>query len=107
MHIFIGNLSGNASLLELQHFLGNHVMNVDYSSHSHDKISKADNHFLLIKTSSNESADRLINEINGKKFHGVAVEARRFIKRNQQKKRGGQERRNTQMGLNLIISERD
>lgn len=106
MHIFVGNLPGEASLLELQHFLGNHEMNVDYSSHSHDKDSHPNTHFLLIKTSSNESADKLISEINGKKFHGVTVEARRFIKRRKKYKWDGQERRGSQMNLDLIFSQR-
>jgi len=105
MHIFISNLPGNASLLELQHFLGNHEMSVDYSSHRHN--SHSDTHFLLIKTNSNESADELIRELNGKQFHGITVKARRFINRRKQHNWDGQERRNHQLNLDLIFPEQD
>ena len=101
MHIFISNLPGDASLLELQHFLGNHEMSIDYSSHRrHDH---SDHHFLLIKTNSHESAGALIRELNGKEFHGVAVEARRFIERKKQPQWDGEERRNHNQQLNLEL----
>ena len=108
MHIIISNLPGDASLLELQFFLGNHEMSVDYSSHRQKSDSHSDSHFLLIKTKSNESASQLINELNGKQFHGIAVEARRFIHRSDQQNWEGQERRNhqDQLNLDLIFPER-
>jgi hypothetical protein len=104
MHIFIGNLPADTSLLDLQHFLGNHEMNVHYSSHSHDNLSDSSSHFLLIKTDSDESANKLISEINGKLFHGVPVEARRLIERSGQQEWDGQERRNEQMDLELLFT---
>ena len=105
MHIFIKNLPGDASLLELQHFLGNHEMAIDFSSHKHH--SNSDSHFLLVKTNSNESADELIRELNGKLFHGAVVEARRFIERTQQQEWDGQDQRihNQQLNLALIFPE--
>ncbi|MBC8210906.1 MAG: hypothetical protein H8E21_07535 [Gammaproteobacteria bacterium] len=103
MHIFISNLPRDASLLELQHFLGNHEMSIDYSTHRRNDHSE--HHFLLIKTNSHESAGALIKELNGKLFHGIAVEARRFIERKNQQAWDGKERRNQQLNLALIFPE--
>ena len=77
-------------------------MTVDYSAHRHNT---SDSHFLLVKTESNESADQLIAEINGKIFHGIAVIARRFIKRQGKRAWHGQERRSYQLNLDLIFSD--
>ena len=100
MLVFIGNLPGNSPLIELQHFLGNHEMSVDYSAHRHEKVGS---HFLLIKTNSFESADDLIRDLNGKSFNSVKIEARKFIKRNkEQQKWTKEERRTSQLELDFI-----
>ncbi len=99
MLVFIGNLPGNSPLIELQHFLGNHEMSVDYSTHRHEK---AGSHFLLIKTNSFESSDDLIRDLNGKTFNNVKIEARKFIQRNKkQQKWAKEERRTSQLELNF------
>ena len=103
MHIFVGNIPGNATLLELQRFLGDHKMSVDYSSHRHGNSTQTDAHFLLIKTNSNESADDLIQELNGKRFRDVPLEARRFIQRQPNPQWKGVDRRSYQLDLDLIF----
>ena len=104
MYIFVGNLPGEARLVELQEFLGNHEMSVDFSTHRHQSIHSKDPHFLLIKTRDNESAKDLIKELNGKKFHNVQIEARRFIRRMHQKQWDGEERRQYQLDLELLFA---
>ena len=97
MLVFVGNLPRDSPLIELQHFLGNHEMSVDYSAHRHEKTGS---HFLLIKTNSFESADDLISDLNGKSFNSVKIEARKFIKRSKQQQEWAKEdRRNSQLEL--------
>jgi RNA recognition motif-containing protein len=100
MLVYIGNLPGNSTLIELQNFLGNHEMSVDFTAHRHENN---DSHFLLIKTNSNESADDLIKELNGKFFYGEKIEARKFIKRSEQPQEWTkEERRTSQLELDFI-----
>ena len=99
MLVFVGNLPRDSPLIELQHFLGNHEMSVDYSAHRHEKTGS---HFLLIKTNSFESADDLISDLNGKNFNSVKIEARKFIKRSKQQEWTKEERRNSQLELDFI-----
>jgi len=101
MLVFIGNLPGSAPLIELQHFLGNHEMSVDYSAHRHDNNDVSDSHFLLIKTNSFESADDLIRDLNGKSFNTVKIEARKFIHRKKQQQWNQVERRTNQLELDF------
>ncbi len=101
MLVFIGNLPGNSPLIELQHFLGNHEMSVDYSTHRHEDNDMDDSHFLLIKTNSFESAEDLIQDLNGKSFNSVKIEARNFICRKKQQEWSHVERRTSQLELDF------
>jgi hypothetical protein len=100
MLVFVGNLPGDSTLLELQNFLGNHEMSVDFSAHQHEINGS---HFLLIKTNSFESAEDLISDLNGKRFNSVKIEARRFIKRSEQPQEWTkEERRTSQLELDFL-----
>lgn len=105
MLIFVGNLPGEASLLELQNFLGNHEMSVNYSAHRQQNEHSENTHFLLIKTHSHESADELIDELNGKHFHNSQILARRYIQRRSPQIWNGVERRQYQLNLELIFPD--
>jgi hypothetical protein len=100
MLVYVGNLPGDTTLIELQNFLGNHEMSVDFTAHQHENN---DSHFLLIKTNSFESADDLISELNAKRFNGIKIEARKFIKRSEQAQEWTEEeRRISQLEFDFI-----
>lgn len=104
MHVFIGNIPGEATLLEIQKFLGNHEMSLNYSAlrpHQHPELNS---HCLLIKTNSHESADGLIAELNGKVFKEREIVARRYVERKSRQPYHGVDRRQKQLDLNLLFS---
>ncbi len=102
MFIYIGNLPGEATLIELQEFLGDHAMSVDFSAHRHPQQS--DHHFVLIKAMGDAEADQLVSDLNGKPFKGVRVQARRWVERAEKRAWQGPERRFQQLDLDLIFN---
>ncbi len=101
MLVFIGNLPGDAPLIEIQQLLHGHHLSVDFTSHRCDEWQSRDYHFVLVKMQDSESLNRLIGEIDGRLFRGHVLEARPFIRRKQQASWDGIERRVHQLALNF------
>jgi hypothetical protein len=101
MYIYVGNLPGKATLVELQSFLGDHEMSVDFSAHSHP--NNTDHHFVLVKTAGKRESKQLIRELDGRCFKGSPVQARLYVERAATSDWKGPERRFQQLDLDLIF----
>ena len=101
MLVFIGNLPGDAPLVDIQQLLDGRDLSVDFSSHRCEEWKRPDYHFVLVKMRDSESLNSLINEIDGQLFHGHVLEARPFIKRKAGSTWDGVERRSHQLALNF------
>ena len=102
MLVFIGNLPGDAPLIEIQNLLQGRDLSVDFTSHRCAEWQSRDYHFVLVKTRDSETLQNLIDEINGRLFRGHVLEARPFIKRKAQSSWDGVERRVvSQLALNF------
>ena len=102
MYVYVGNLPGGATLVDLQRFLGDHAMSVDFTAHRHPL--DPDQHFVLIRAFGDAEAGQLVRELDGRLFEGVPVQARRWITRARTSDWEGPERRCKQLDLDLIFS---
>ncbi len=81
MQIFIGNLPGEATLTELQGFLGSlHVHSTVEYGRGCD-FQALDYHYFVIRADTRAMGKRLIQQFDGHSFHGRQVEAREYIQR--------------------------
>jgi hypothetical protein len=93
MDIFIGNLPGEATLAELQAFLGDLKLHSDVHHCNGRNHADDDYHFFVIQAVEPDRAFALIEQFNGRVFHGRTVEAREYIRRKRQGAWKGMERR--------------
>ena len=101
MLVFIGNLPGDAPLVEIQKLLQGRNVTVDFTSHRCQDWKTRDYHFVLVETYDSESLDSLVEEMNGRLFRGHVLEARPFVKRKGESDWDGIERRVNQLALNF------
>lgn len=93
MDVFIGNLPGEATLLELEAFLGGLKLHTDVQHRSGRDISERDYHFFVVNDVNRLDGLALINQFNGRAFHGRIVEAREYYPRRSNTGWDGAERR--------------
>jgi hypothetical protein len=93
MDVFIGNLPGEATLAELQAFLGDLKLHSDVRHCNGRDHTHKDYHFFVIQAVERQQALALIERFNGSMFHGRAVEAREYVCRKPQGPWQGRERR--------------
>ena len=101
MVVFIGNIPGETSLLEIQQLVGNREMAIDFSTHHINCIDGVGYHYVLAKAHSDESASALIEMLNDKEFNGAQLEARLFVKREQELKWQGTNRRVSELPFDI------
>jgi len=79
MNVYIGNFPGEATIYELENFLGGvKIHSVIKNSCEHD-IEQPNSHSFVIYTEDDSTRNSLIKRFNGQKFHGRIVEAREHI----------------------------
>ena len=93
MDVFIGNLPGEATLAELQAFLGDLKLHADVRHCSGRDPVERDYHFFVIEAVDRARGLALIARFNGAQFHGRAVDAREYVCRGRQSDWPGPERR--------------
>ncbi len=101
MLVFIGNLPGDAPLVEIQQLLHGRDLSVDFTSHRCADWKSRDYHFVLVEAFDAKTRDSLIAEINGRLFRGHVLEARPFITRKGDAEWDGVDRRVNQLALNF------
>jgi hypothetical protein len=93
VQIFIGNLPGDATLRELDEFLGGLKLSANTQVCRGVNAHAENYHYFLAQVEDPQQADALIGRLNGKLFLGRPIEARRFVKRKCREPWRGQERR--------------
>ncbi len=95
MEVFIGNLPGGATLIELQDFIGNFDLKADFhSTKSHGRHGHP-YHFFIVSTKTRKQGLELIDKLNGHVFQSRPLSVRECIKREQSGQWNGKERRIT------------
>ena len=93
MDIFVGNLPGSASLVELQGFIGDVDLRADFQcKNGRDRHGEV-YHYFIARTENREQGVELISELNGRMFEGRPVEVREYLERAPDRKWRGEERR--------------
>lgn len=93
MQVFIGNLPGDATLCELDQFLGGLKLSAHTQVCRGVNAHAEDYHYFLVRAKDAQHADALIRRLDGSLFLGRAIEARRFVERKCNEPWPGEERR--------------
>jgi len=104
MEVFIGNLSAEATLVEIHNILGEFQMHSDFTTHEGKTCDHTQYHFVVVNTANSEQAEKLITRLNGYELCGMQLDVRKYIHRSieQQAQWQGEDRRvNEQMPLAL------
>ncbi|AFL74161.1 hypothetical protein [Thiocystis violascens] len=81
MDIFIGNLPGTATLVELTDFLHGVDLRTHFQCHEGYDEHARNYHFVVARTATPEEGLALIERLNGRLFEGQRVEAREYLPR--------------------------
>jgi len=101
MLIFIENLPGDATLVELEKILGHNSFRVKYSSHRGKRKDKSEYHCILVNTKTDANGLKLVAKINGQKFGDNRLVARQYIDRDESQQWQGENRRLKQLDLDF------
>lgn len=93
MDVFIGNLPGSATLLDLTAFLDGIDLRTDFQCEAGRDQYDRNYHFFVARMASREAGLELITRLNGRVFEGRAVEAREYRRRAPCREWRGMERR--------------
>lgn len=85
MEVFIGNLSAETRLLELQNILGNYIMHLDFTTHEGRDCDHRKYHFVVVNAKNRDEGMALIERLNGMNLVGNALDVHEYIHRDQQK----------------------
>jgi len=81
MDVFVGNLPGSATLVELQGFLGDIDLRADFTCNKgHDRHGRP-YHYFVARTGNREQGLALIRKLSGRVFEGRPVVVREYIRR--------------------------
>jgi hypothetical protein len=93
VEVYVGNLPGNATLMDLHAFVGDAVLRADFQcckgQDQHDRAY----HFFIARAESRKAGLELIARLNGKAFGGQLVVAREYVQRRAPRAWAGEERR--------------
>lgn len=78
MDVFIGNLPGTATLVELTAFLEGIDLRTDFQCHQGQDEPSRNYHFVVARTATPEEGQSLIASLDGRLFRGQPVEAREY-----------------------------
>lgn len=93
MEVYIGNLPGAATLIEIRDFIGNFGLRADFQTcRGRDSLAR-NYHFLIARTETRRQGLELIARLNGHLLADQHLVARECIERKAVKEWGGAERR--------------
>lgn len=104
MDVFIGNLSAKTKLTELHNILGEFEMHSDFTTYEGKHCDHTKYHFVIVNTSDQQQAHKLIKRLKGFELKGRKLEVREYVHRNvnsQQQWDGVDRRINEQLTLAL------
>ena len=93
MEVFIGNLPGQATLLDLRNFLQGIEVRMDFQYHQGRDRQDRNYHFVVARTANPDEGRALIDKLNGRLFEGRPIEAREYRPRASRAPWKGAERR--------------
>ncbi len=93
MDVFIGNLPGTATLVELTAFLHGINLRTDFQCHQGQDEHARNYHFVVARTTTPEEGEALIASLNGRLFEGQRIEAREYHPRGSRQEWESAERR--------------
>ena len=101
MLIFIGNLPGDATLVELEEILGREHLRVRCSFHRGKRKDKTEYHCVLVDTESDDIGRKLIAQVDGLKLGNSNLVSRPYIDREKSGYWQGENRRIKQLDLDF------
>lgn len=81
MKLFIGNIPGDALLVDIYEFLGGLELRADFHAHQGYDTSENRYHYVVAELSEPADIDRLIKQYNGVPFHGSSLVVRKYYER--------------------------
>jgi hypothetical protein len=79
--VFVGNLPGEASLLDLHTLIGNFPMKADLQCcEGRDRIDRS-YHYFIVRAANRSDGLALMARLNGREFAGRRIVAREYIRR--------------------------
>jgi len=101
MLIFIENLPGDATLVDLEKILKSEISRMKCSFHRGERKDKSEYHCLLVNTQTDDVGHQLIARINGRKLGDHKLAARQYIDRENPTQWQGENRRIKQLALDF------
>ena len=93
MEIFIGNLPGTATLLDLTMLLNGIHLRTDFRCCQGRDQQDRNYHFFVARTATREEGEALIEKLDGQELDGHRIEAREYQPRRTEVVWGARERR--------------
>ncbi len=81
MKLFIGNIPGDALLVDIHEFLGGLELRADFHAREGRKSNSECYHYVVAELSEEGDVDRLINLYDGIEFKGSPLVVREFYDR--------------------------
>ena len=78
MKLFIGNIPGEALLVDIYEFLGGLALRADFHARQGRDASSNSYHYVVAELSDPEDIDRLITEYDGMPFLGRSLTVREY-----------------------------
>lgn len=81
--VFIGNLPGEATLVELHAFLDGVRLTAELDHLKGIDEDRRDYHYFIARVSSDKDAKEVINKFDGREFRGRKIRAREYVERSE------------------------
>jgi hypothetical protein len=81
MDLFVGNLPGEATLMDLQTFVGDFELRADFQRCQGRDARDRTYHFFIVHATSRKEGLALLKRLNGQEFSGRRVIAREYFRR--------------------------
>jgi hypothetical protein len=91
--LFIGNIPGNALLVDIHNFLGGLELRADFQAREGRTGSLESYHYVVAELTEKSDIDNLINRYDGIEFKGSPLVVREFFDRSPDCEWAGQEKR--------------
>ena len=93
MKLFIGNIPGDALLVDIHNFLGGLELRADFQAREGTTSKRESYHYVVAELSEEGDIDNLINRYDGIEFKGSPLVVREFFDRHPYTQWAGQEKR--------------
>ena len=93
MKLFIGNIPGEALLVDIYEFLGGLELRADFHARQGHDASSNSYHYVVAELTEAEDIERLITQYDGMPFHGNSLTVREYRDRTGRAHWRGEEKR--------------